>query len=93
MNYMTRKVNQMSFWMKMLFTVLNALKKNILMILLIYKCNVNSILNNTISQSIGGGIGQSRLLMWLLKKCHIGEVQVSSWPNKEWLIKNGVHIL
>lgn len=54
---------------------------------------INSILNNTISQSIGGGIGQSRLLMWLLKKCHIGEVQVSSWPNKEWLIKNGVYIL
>lgn len=54
---------------------------------------INSIMNNTISQSIGGGIGQSRLLMWLLKKCHIGEVQVSSWPNKEWLLKNNIDIL
>lgn len=54
---------------------------------------INSILNNTISQSIGGGIGQSRLLMWLLQKCHIGEVQVSNWPNKEWLLKNNINIL
>lgn len=54
---------------------------------------INSILNNTISQSIGGGIGQSRLLMWLLQKCHIGEVQVSNWPNKEWLVKNNVDVL
>lgn len=54
---------------------------------------INSILNGTISQSIGGGIGQSRLLMWLLRKCHIGEVQVSNWPNKDWLLKNNVNIL
>lgn len=54
---------------------------------------INSILDNTISQSIGGGIGQSRLLMWLLQKCHIGEVQVSNWPNKEWLLKNNINIL
>lgn len=51
------------------------------------------ILNNELPQSIGGGIGQSRLLMFFLKKCHIGEVQVSYWPNKEWLINNGVDIL
>ena len=54
---------------------------------------INSVLNDTISQSIGGGIGQSRLVMWLLQKCHIGEVQVSNWPNKEWLLKNNVNIL
>lgn len=54
---------------------------------------INSILDNTISQSIGGGIGQSRLLMWLLQKCHIGEVQVSNWPNKEWLLKNNINVL
>ncbi|EKF38738.1 asparagine synthetase a, putative [Trypanosoma cruzi marinkellei] len=33
-------------------------------------------------QTIGGGIGQSRLLMLLLKKKHIGEVQCSVWPNE-----------
>lgn len=30
--------------------------------------------------SIGGGIGQLRLCMFYLRKAHIGEVQVSSWP-------------
>lgn len=33
--------------------------------------------------TIGGGIGQSRLCMLLLHKAHIGEVQVSIWPEKE----------
>ncbi len=33
--------------------------------------------------TIGGGIGQSRLCMYLLQKAHIGEVQVSVWPEKE----------
>ncbi len=33
--------------------------------------------------TIGGGIGQSRLCMLLLKKAHIGEVQVSVWPKRE----------
>jgi aspartate--ammonia ligase len=32
--------------------------------------------------SIGGGIGQSRLCMFLLKKAHIGEVQSSIWPEE-----------
>lgn len=32
--------------------------------------------------SIGGGIGQSRLCMFLLRKAHIGEVQVSLWPEE-----------
>jgi aspartate--ammonia ligase len=32
--------------------------------------------------TIGGGIGQSRLSMLLLGKCHIGEVQVSIWDEK-----------
>lgn len=35
--------------------------------------------------TIGGGIGQSRLCMLLLGKAHIGEVQVSIWPEKEIL--------
>jgi aspartate--ammonia ligase len=29
---------------------------------------------------MGGGIGQSRLCMYLLRKAHIGETQVSAWP-------------
>lgn len=33
--------------------------------------------------TVGGGIGQSRLCMLLLEKAHIGEVQVSVWPEKE----------
>ena len=32
--------------------------------------------------TIGGGIGQSRLCMLLLQKAHIGEVQVSLWPDE-----------
>lgn len=42
----------------------------------------NLILNNELPQSIGGGIGQSRLAMLLLEKKHIGEVQVSIWPDE-----------
>ncbi|MBQ9395744.1 MAG: aspartate--ammonia ligase [Proteobacteria bacterium] len=38
------------------------------------------LLNNELPQTIGGGIGQSRLCLVLLKKKHIGEVQVSFWP-------------
>ena len=41
------------------------------------------ILNDKIPLSIGGGIGQSRLCMFMLQKAHIGEVQVSLWPKKE----------
>jgi aspartate--ammonia ligase len=38
-----------------------------------------AILNKELPYTIGGGIGQSRLCMFLLKKAHIGEVQVSVW--------------
>ncbi|OJF76918.1 MAG: aspartate--ammonia ligase [Treponema sp. CETP13] len=38
------------------------------------------LLNGELSYSIGGGIGQSRLCMYFLRKAHIGETQVSSWP-------------
>ena len=37
------------------------------------------LLNGQLPQSIGGGIGQSRLCMLLIGTCHIGEVQVSLW--------------
>ena len=37
------------------------------------------LLENKLPQTIGGGIGQSRLCMLLLNKAHIGEVQSSLW--------------
>ncbi len=39
-----------------------------------------AILNNEVPLSIGGGIGQSRTYMLLLRKAHLGEVSVSVWP-------------
>jgi len=41
-----------------------------------------AILNNEIPLSIGGGIGQSRTQMLLLRKAHLGEVTVSVWPKR-----------
>jgi aspartate--ammonia ligase len=38
------------------------------------------LLNNELPLSIGGGIGQSRLCMYYLRKAHIGEIQASLWP-------------
>ncbi|MFO8236482.1 MAG: aspartate--ammonia ligase [Bacteroidales bacterium] len=53
------------------------------------------ILNYRIPNSIGGGIGQSRLCMFLLKKAHIGEVQPGIWP--DWMTKKynnmGINLL
>ncbi len=40
------------------------------------------LLNGEFPQSVGGGIGQSRICMFLLKKAHIGEVQASVWPEE-----------
>lgn len=45
-----------------------------------------AILNDEYPLTIGGGIGQSRLCMFMLGKAHIGEVQVSVW-DKEYLKK------
>ena len=42
-----------------------------------------AIIANTLPLTIGGGIGQSRLCMYFLKKVHIGEVQSSYWSEKE----------
>ena len=39
-----------------------------------------AILNDELPYTIGGGIGQSRLCMFFLRKAHIGEVQASVWP-------------
>ena len=53
------------------------------------------IINDELPLSIGGGIGQSRLCMYLLKKIHIGEVQSSYWPEEdvEEFKKHNVHLL
>ena len=40
-----------------------------------------SLLNGELPQTMGGGIGQSRICMLLLQKAHIGEVQSSVWPD------------
>lgn len=39
-----------------------------------------AILNGELPYTIGGGIGQSRICMFYLRKAHIGEVQASLWP-------------
>lgn len=41
-----------------------------------------AIIKDELPLSIGGGIGQSRLCMYFLKKAHIGEVQASVWPDE-----------
>jgi aspartate--ammonia ligase len=40
------------------------------------------LLNDELPSSIGGGIGQSRTAMQLLRKAHIGEVQSAIWPGE-----------
>ena len=41
-----------------------------------------AILNKELPYTIGGGIGQSRICMFFLRKAHIGEVHVSLWPEE-----------
>ncbi len=54
-----------------------------------------AIVNDHIPLSIGGGIGQSRTFMSLLKKAHLGEVSVSVWPKilKDMCAKKNIHVL
>ena len=54
-----------------------------------------AIVNNQIPLSIGGGIGQSRTLMLLLRKAHLGEVSVTVWPKilKEMCAKRNIFVL
>jgi aspartate--ammonia ligase len=54
-----------------------------------------AILNDEIPPAIGGGLGQSRICMLLLQKVHVGEVQVSVWPEdmKERYAAEGVVFL
>ena len=42
----------------------------------------SKLVNNELPQTIGGGIGQSRICMLFLQKAHIGEVQSSIWPEE-----------
>ena len=53
------------------------------------------IADGTLPQTIGGGIGQSRLCMLLLEKAHIGEVQASIWSDEmtEKCKENGIVLL
>jgi aspartate--ammonia ligase len=54
-----------------------------------------AILNDEIPLSIGGGIGQSRTYMLLLRKAHLGEVSVTVWPDKlkEICSAREIHVL
>ena len=54
-----------------------------------------AIVNNEIPLSIGGGIGQSRTFMILLKKAHIGEVSATVWPKilKDMCKKKNIHVI
>ena len=55
----------------------------------------DSVINDKIPLSVGGGIGQSRLCMFFLRKAHIGEVQCSLWPEDSVAEckKNGIQLL
>lgn len=53
------------------------------------------LVNDELPLSIGGGIGQSRLCMFFMRKAHIGEIQSSIWP-KEMRVdagNNGIHLI
>jgi aspartate--ammonia ligase len=53
------------------------------------------IVNGTLPLSIGGGIGQSRTVMLLLRKAHLGEVSVTVWPKvlKEMCAKRNIRVI
>ena len=53
------------------------------------------VLEGVIPPTIGGGIGKSRVVMFLLEAQHIGEIQASVWPKKvhEKCADEGIHLL
>jgi aspartate--ammonia ligase len=53
------------------------------------------VLNNQLPLSIGGGVGQSRTFMIILKKAHIGEVSATVWPKvlKDMCHKKNIHVI
>ncbi len=54
-----------------------------------------AVMNNEVPLSIGGGIGQSRTVMLLLRKAHLGEVSVTVWPKilKDICREKNIHVL
>ena len=54
-----------------------------------------AILDGEIPLSIGGGIGQARTYMYLLKKAHLGEVSVTVWPQilKDICAEKNIYVL
>ncbi|MBR6500788.1 MAG: aspartate--ammonia ligase [Firmicutes bacterium] len=54
-----------------------------------------ALLNGELPYTIGGGIGQSRICMFYLRKAHIGEIQASIWPDevRELAEKAGIPLL
>ncbi|MEG0108015.1 MAG: aspartate--ammonia ligase, partial [Lachnospiraceae bacterium] len=53
-----------------------------------------ALLNGELPYTVGGGIGQSRICMFYLRKAHIGEVQSSVWPEEivAAALKNGIQM-
>ena len=54
-----------------------------------------ALMEGRLPLTIGGGVGQSRICMLILQKCHIGEVQASAWPQETLRIarENGIFLL
>ena len=54
-----------------------------------------ALLNHELPYTIGGGLGQSRICMFCLRKAHIGEVQSSTWPQDivDTAVANGIQML
>ncbi len=54
-----------------------------------------ALLNHELPYTIGGGLGQSRICMFCLRKAHIGEVQSSTWPKDivKKALENGIQLL
>lgn len=54
-----------------------------------------ALINSELPYTVGGGIGQSRMCMFFLRKAHIGEVQSSTWPEEmiEESKENGMYLL
>ena len=54
-----------------------------------------AIMKKKLPYTVGGGIGQSRICMFYLRKAHIGEVQASIWPDdiRETAMKHGITLL
>jgi aspartate--ammonia ligase len=54
-----------------------------------------AIMRDEVPLSIGAGIGQSRTMMLLLRKAHLGEVSVTVWPQvlRELCEERNIHVL